>query len=215
MSWGTLAEFDLACARSRRRAAARRAALARRAVLNRRALHTFVVLVIALVALVNEATRIETAPAPSSTPAKPSSMLRMPALRAGACGIPQEFAGFFRAASMDTGLSLSLLAAVAWEESRMNPNAVSSAGAHGLLQLMPGTAAIVGVAKESPSANILAGARYLRLMLERFQGDLELALAAYNAGPTAIERAGAAPSIATLRYAKNVEVRVANLEDCE
>lgn len=96
----------------------------------------------------------------------------------------------------------------------MDPDALSPAGARGLLQVMPGTAKIVAVTENSPRANILAGARYLRLMVDRFQGDLELALAAYNAGPTAVEKAGAAPSIGTLRYAKNVEARAASLADC-
>jgi soluble lytic murein transglycosylase-like protein len=72
---------------------------------------------------------------------------------------------------------------------------------------MPHTAKVVAVTVRSPQANVLAGPRYLRLMIDRFGGDLELALAAYNAGPTAVENAGAAPSIGTLRYAKNVEAR--------
>jgi soluble lytic murein transglycosylase-like protein len=96
----------------------------------------------------------------------------------------------------------------------MNPDARSAAGAQGLLQLMPHTAKAVAVTGRSPQANVLAGARYLRLMIDRFGGDLELALAAYNAGPTAVENAGAAPSIETLRYAKNVEARAAVLPPC-
>ena len=96
----------------------------------------------------------------------------------------------------------------------MNPDARSAAGAQGLLQLMPHTAKVVAVTVRSPRANVLAGARYLRLMIDRFGGDLELALAAYNAGPTAVESAGAAPSIETLRYAKNVEARAAALPPC-
>ena len=97
----------------------------------------------------------------------------------------------------------------------MNRNALSPAGARGLLQLMPGTAKIVGVKNVGPRANIVAGARYLRRMLDRFDGDLELALSAYNAGPTAVAEAGAAaPTIETLRYAKNVEVRAAALANC-
>jgi soluble lytic murein transglycosylase-like protein len=94
----------------------------------------------------------------------------------------------------------------------MNPNALSGAGARGLLQLMPATAREVGLNGDEPAANVLAGARYLRALLDRF-GDVELALAAYNAGPTAIERAGRAP-LASLRYAKNVEARAAVLANC-
>ena len=124
-----------------------------------------------------------------------------------------RFAHAFRAASVETGVPLSLLSAVAWEESRMNPYAVSEAGAEGLLQVLPATAATVAVAENGPRANVLAGARYLLQMLDRF-GDLELALAAYNAGPTAVDRAGGAPTLATLRYAKNIEARAAALSDC-
>jgi soluble lytic murein transglycosylase-like protein len=79
---------------------------------------------------------------------------------------------------------------------------------------MPGTARLVAVTTHGPRANIVAGARYLRLLVDRFRGDLELALAAYNAGPTAVDNAGAAPSIATLRYAMNVEARAAALPAC-
>ena len=74
---------------------------------------------------------------------------------------------------------------------------------------MPDTARQLGVNGDDPSANVLAGARYLRQLLNRY-GDVELALAAYNAGPTAIERAGHAP-VVPLRYAKNVEARAALL----
>ena len=96
----------------------------------------------------------------------------------------------------------------------MDPNAVSSAGARGVMQLMPGTAKIVAVRSSGTRANILAGARYLRAMIVRFQGNVELALTAYNAGPTAVTEAGAAPSLETLRYAMNVEARTTRLADC-
>jgi soluble lytic murein transglycosylase-like protein len=167
-----------------------------------------VVLALAAFGLVAEATQVE------SVSAESASRARATPAHTQACGIPARFAAAFRAASRDTGLSLSLLAAVAWEESRMDPNAISAAGAHGLFQLMPGTARIVAVDGKGPAANVRAGARYLRLMVDRFQGDLELALAAYNAGPTAVEQAGGAPSVETLRYALNVEARAASLSGC-
>jgi soluble lytic murein transglycosylase-like protein len=94
----------------------------------------------------------------------------------------------------------------------MDPGALSGAGGRGLLQLMPGTARELGLERDDPAANVLSGARYLRRQLDRF-GDVELALAAYNAGPTAIDRAGHAP-FASLRYAKNVEARAAVLVNC-
>jgi soluble lytic murein transglycosylase-like protein len=198
-----LAELDLVYARSRRRAAVRRTEPKRRSALDWRTVRAFV-LAIALLGFIAEGTRlIETAPAKSSAPPKVQP--------AATCGLPAAFAGSFRKASRDTGLPLSLLVAVAWEESRMDPHALSGAGARGLLQVMPGTAKALAISEKSPRANILAGARYLRQLVARFGGNVELALAAYNAGPTAVEKAGAAPSLGTLRYAKNVEARVAKL----
>jgi soluble lytic murein transglycosylase-like protein len=195
--------MDLVYARSRRRAAVRRTEPKRRSALDWRTVRAFV-LAIALLGFIAEGTRlIETAPAKSSAPPKVQP--------AAACGLPAVFAGAFRKASRDTGLPLALLVAVAWEESRMDPHALSGAGARGLLQIMPGTAKALAISEKSPRANILAGARYLRQLVARFGGNVELALAAYNAGRTAVEKAGAAPSLGTLRYAKNVEARVAKL----
>src|SRR5205814_10242937 len=120
-----------------------------------------------------------------------------------ACPVPAAFRTAFAKASAQTAVPASLLVATAYEESRMDPAALSGAGARGLLQLMPATAQEVGLRSDEPAANVLAGARYLRRLLNHF-GDVELALAAYNAGPTAIDRAGHAPAGA-LRYAKNIE----------
>lgn len=160
-----------------------------------------------LLGLIAESAGLEIAPAKSPTAGKP-------AVATISCGIPGSFAPAFRRAARVTGLPLSLLAAVAWEESRMDPRALSGAGARGLLQLMPETERALQVRHASPSANILAGARYLRQMVAHFGGNVELALAAYNAGPTAVDRAGAAPTLGTLRYAQNVEARAANLASC-
>src|SRR6266542_1401052 len=101
----------------------------------------------------------------------------------------------------------------AYEESHMNPSAQSHAGARGLLQLMPATARELRLDGDDPATNVLAGARYLRQLLARF-GSVELALAAYNAGPTAVARAGAAPTVGTLRYVKNVQARAGQLLSC-
>ena len=95
----------------------------------------------------------------------------------------------------------------------MNSAARSRAGALGLLQVMPATARVLRLQDVAPRANVLAGALYLRAQLDRFDSR-ELALAAYNAGPTAVERAGGAPTIETLRYVKNVEVRADELAGC-
>ena len=199
--------MDLVFARSRRRAAARRLEPARRSVLDWRTVRAFV-LAIALLGFVAEGTRlVEDAPAKSAAPKQARPL-------AEACGIPKPFIGAFRKAARETGLPVSLLAAVAWEESRMNPQALSGAGARGLLQLMPGTAKALSTASDDPRANILAGARYLGQLVDRFDGNLELALAAYNAGPTAVETVGGAPTLGTLRYAKNIEARSVALAAC-
>jgi soluble lytic murein transglycosylase-like protein len=202
----TLAEIDLVYARSRRAAARKRAVPVRRSALNWRTARAVAIALLVL-GFVGETTRVELAPAKATTSMRPGAT-------ADSCGIPVAFVPAFRRASHEAGLSLSLLSAVAWEESRMDPSARSGAGAEGLLQLMPAAAKTVAISEKSPSANILAGARYLRLMVDRFGGKLELALAAYNAGPTAVEKAGGAPSIGTLRYAKNVESRAAALAGC-
>jgi soluble lytic murein transglycosylase-like protein len=92
----------------------------------------------------------------------------------------------------------------------MNPRARSGTGASGLLQLMPATAHELRLDGADPATNVLGGARYLKEMIDRL-GSLELGLAAYNAGPTAVERAGGAPTVQTLRYVKNVESRASRL----
>ena len=92
-------------------------------------------------------------------------------------------------------LSPTLIEALVWQESRWRANAVSPVGARGLAQLMPGTARDLGVDPDDPFANLEGGARYLREQLDRFDGDLERALAAYNAGPGRVIRAGGIPRI--------------------
>lgn len=99
-----------------------------------------------------------------------------------------------------------LLAAIVEVESGFNPRAVSHRGAQGLMQLMPSTARSTGdVQLDDPEDNLEAGARYLRRLLDRFDGDLVLALAAYNAGPTNVRRYdGVPPFRETRRYVEKV-----------
>jgi soluble lytic murein transglycosylase-like protein len=102
---------------------------------------------------------------------------------------------FDRAAST-YGLESSLLRAVARKESAFQPCAVSRAGAMGLMQLMPETAATLGVSDPfDAEQSIFGGARFLRFLLDRFQNDLSLALSAYNAGSSRVERYGGIPPI--------------------
>jgi soluble lytic murein transglycosylase-like protein len=106
-------------------------------------------------------------------------------------------------------LSPTLLEAVVWQESRWRPGAVSPAGARGLAQLMPGTARQMGVNPDDPSANLEGGARYLRMQLDAFGGDLEKALAAYNAGPGRVQAAGGIPRIReTQNYVASIMARL-------
>jgi soluble lytic murein transglycosylase-like protein len=90
-------------------------------------------------------------------------------------------------------LSPDLVNAVAWAESRFNDHARSPAGAMGVMQLMPATAASLGVDPADPAQNAQGGAAYLRQMLDAFDGDITLALAAYNAGPQAVRAHGGMP----------------------
>lgn len=109
------------------------------------------------------------------------------------------------------GVEPDLFAALIQAESGFNPTARSRAGAMGLTQLMPGTAEELGVNDPfDPVQNLNGGARYLRQMLDRFDGDLPRALAAYNAGPNAVDRhRGIPPYRETQNYVRRV---LANLE---
>ena len=110
-------------------------------------------------------------------------------------------------AASDTGLPESLLHAVIKAESNYNADAVSQKGAVGLMQLMPQTAKRYGVLDaRDPAANVLGGARYLKSLLALFDADLALALAAYNAGPGAVERSRRTvpPYTETQRYVPRV-----------
>lgn len=112
-----------------------------------------------------------------------------------AAGVPPRYAAVVAELSARYDLSPALIEALVWQESRWRENAVSPAGARGLAQLMPGTARDLGVNPNDPYSNLEGGARYLREQLNRFDGDLERALAAYNAGPGRVISAGGIPRI--------------------
>ena len=107
------------------------------------------------------------------------------------------------------GLDPVLLHSVIAEESNFNARAVSPKGARGLMQLMPGTAQLLGVKDAfSASENVQGGALYLRTLLERYKGDLAKALAAYNAGPAKVDRyRGVPPYAETQNYVRRVITR--------
>ena len=127
----------------------------------------------------------------------------------GASELPAgtPFAAEITAAAKKHGVDPALLAGLVKQESGFNPNAVSPAGARGLTQLMPGTAAGLGVSDPLDPAQALdGGAKYLRQQLDAFDGDVARALAAYNAGPGAVERFGGVPPYAeTQNYVRSVQ----------
>ena len=111
-----------------------------------------------------------------------------------------------QAAAGKHGINPDLLRSVMKQESAFKPCALSAAGAMGLMQIMPGTADMLHLEDPyDPPSNVDAGARFLKMMLDRFGGNTALALAAYNAGPGAVDKAGGVPPIAeTLQYLSNI-----------
>ena len=136
-------------------------------------------------------------PTATATPTSTSSSL--PA------GTP--YAAEITAAAQANGLDPALLAGLVKQESGFNPTAGSPAGARGLTQLMPGTAAGLGVTNVlDPVQSLNGGAKYLKQQLDAFGGDVAKALAAYNAGPGAVQRFGGIPPYAeTQNYVRIVQ----------
>lgn len=117
-----------------------------------------------------------------------------------------EISGLIKAASAKNQIEPSLLRAVMVQESAFRPCAVSTAGAMGLMQIMPETADDLGLTDPfDPEANVDAGARYLKQMLDRYHGNTSLALAAYNAGPGRTDKANGIPQIPeTIGYVSRI-----------
>lgn len=123
----------------------------------------------------------------------------------GPAGERETYEPWIQEASRRYNVPANLIRAVIRVESNFRPQAVSSAGARGLMQLMPGTAAEMGVSDRSdPRQSILGGTRYLRVLINAFQGDPKLAIAAYHAGPGIVKRRGGIPFEATRRYVRKV-----------
>ena len=137
-------------------------------------------------------------PAPAQAQVQPSpAVAPMPAANL------QDLAD---AAADKYGLPRWLVRSVMRTESGNNPNAVSPKGAIGLMQLMPGTAQTLGANPNDPLENVEAGARYLRDLLVKYDGQLWHALAAYNAGPGAVDKyKGVPPYSETIRYVNRID----------
>lgn len=125
---------------------------------------------------------------------------------------PNSLEGYFQQAASTYGVDINLLKAVAKQESGFNPNAVSSAGAMGVMQLMPSTAAAMGVKNPyNAEENIMGGAKLLSQLLKKYNGNVSLALAAYNAGSGNVDKYGGIPPFSeTQNYVKKV---LANMGD--
>ena len=158
------------------------------------------------------ASQLASATATTATPAIAASTA--PGyLSAGASDLPPDtpFGAEITAAANKHGIDPALLAGLVKQESGFDPNAGSSAGARGLTQLMPGTAAGLGVTNVlDPVQSLDGGAKYLRAQLDAFGGDVTKALAAYNAGPGAVQRYGGVPPYAeTQNYVRAVQANAA------
>jgi soluble lytic murein transglycosylase-like protein len=124
-----------------------------------------------------------------------------------------DYARHVRRSAKRWRIDPELIVAVAQTESRLNATAVSPKGALGVMQLMPSTARLMAVRDPfDPRQNIDGGARWLRMMLDRFKGDVDLALAAYNAGPETVKRYGGIPPYAeTRRYVQLVREKMGRM----
>jgi soluble lytic murein transglycosylase-like protein len=144
-------------------------------------------------------------PAAKSTPESDPAAPGTPEIKAAAAATPETLSPLIAEASARTGLPDDLISAVVSAESGYRPDAVSRTGALGLMQLMPGTARSLGVDDPLDARqNVLGGSEYLREQLQRF-GSVEKALAAYNAGPRAVERYdGVPPYPETQNYVRRV-----------
>jgi len=192
---GSYVELDLRAARAQRRSQLRREQVRKRVRTRRRlrrvSASALAVGVVALAAVAG----------PKATSSIGHGFDPVSAARP--CPVPSALRPAFVQAAKETGVQLGLLTAVAHVESRFDPHARSGAGAVGLLQLMPTTAAALHYDPEDTAANVMAGALYLRQLLDRY-GSTPRALAAYNAGPTAVDLHGAEPTAETTAYVAQV-----------
>ena len=165
-----------------------------------------------------------TTPTPSSSfadalsqaqvPGQQTSSISVSAAHGTQTGGTTDFESEIDSAATSNGIDPALLKGLVAQESGFDPNAKSAAGAVGLTQLMPSTAAALGVTDPTdPVQSLNAGARYLKQQLDRFGGNESLALAAYNAGPGAVAQYGGVPPYAeTQNYVKSVLAKAASFK---
>lgn len=151
---------------------------------------------------------VDTSPV-TDTPAISSSSANTTAANAtssGSVSSPENLEEYFKEASETYGVDINLLKAIARQESNFNPSATSSAGAMGVMQLMPSTAKGLGVTNAyDAQENIMGGAKLMAQNLKKYNGDVSLALAAYNAGGGNVDKYGGIPPFKeTQNYVKKV-----------
>lgn len=138
-------------------------------------------------------------------PTSSAPTVALPTSIPASLGVPENLDPLFASASAQSGVPASLLAAVAKQESGYDPTAVSSAGAQGIMQLMPSTASSLGVDAFDPAQAISGAAQLLGGYLQQYNGSVPLALAAYNAGPGAVASYGGVPPYAeTTNYVNSI-----------
>jgi soluble lytic murein transglycosylase-like protein len=133
-------------------------------------------------------------------------------------GNTNQYDGLINQHAQANGLDPALVKAVMLTESNSNPSAISRKGAQGLMQIMPDTAQMVELKNPfDPDENIRAGARYLKLLQDMFKGNLELVLAAYNAGPSRVMQHNMTvpPIDETITYVKRVKLQYSRLKNSQ
>jgi soluble lytic murein transglycosylase-like protein len=156
-------------------------------------------------------TALQNATTPTSFAAQAAATTASPTSTSSSLPAGTPYAAEITQAATANGVDPALLAGLVKQESGFNPSAGSGAGARGLTQLMPGTASGLGVTNIlDPVQNLNGGAKYLKQQLDAFGGDVTKALAAYNAGPGAVQRFGGVPPYSeTQNYVRIVQANAA------
>lgn len=143
---------------------------------------------------------------PSSTDVRTAAASLRPLSQAFPLPVPSYLREIIIDAARQYKVDPNLVAAMAFRESRFNRTAVSRLGAEGIMQLKPKTARSLGVSDSfDPRQNVLGGTKYLRKLLDQFNGDLDLALAGYNAGPTIVAKVGPGATQEAVEYVAAVK----------